>query len=165
MPSDDNLDVTLNTKALTPGGWSSATLDQRFLQRRLGYHIRQIENFKNALLEPLFDQHGIRPVDYCILALLETNDGVTQTAIADTLHVQRTNLVRSMSRLEGLNYVGRATDESDKRNQFLVLTKAGREALARLDAELEAYESAWTADLTEAEVALLGKLMQRLYDR
>lgn len=164
MAPDDTPSLDFDV-ALAQSGWTTATLDQRFVQRRLGYNIRQIEIFKNALLEPVFEQHGIRPVDYCILALLETNSGVTQTAIADTLHVQRTNLVRSMARLEGLDYVRRATDESDKRNQFLALTAHGREALLALDAELDAYEAAWTADLSGEELTVLVKLMQRLYDR
>lgn len=164
MPPDA-IDFEAPDLSVVPSGWGAAVLDQGPLQQRLGYNIRQIEIFKNALFEPVFTQHELRPVDYCILSLLDANNRVTQTSIADTLRVQRTNLVRSMARLEGLDYVRRTTDENDKRNQFLLLTKQGKSALLALDADLDAYEAAWTAELSVDEVNLLIRLMRRLYER
>ena len=144
-------------------GWNASTLDQGALQRSLGYNIRQVEIFMNGLFAPMFDAHGIRPVDYCILTLLKSNDDVTQTAVAETLHVQRTNLVRSMARLEAQDLVKRVTDPADKRNQFLRLTPAGKRKLGDVDRELGDQEALWTSEFTPEEVDVMIKLLKRLY--
>jgi DNA-binding MarR family transcriptional regulator len=81
----------------------------------------------SRLLAPL----QIRPADYAVLSVIETNAGLSQSALANTLEIERAQLVRVLHRLENRNLLIRATSASDRRSHSLQLTEHGRTVLKK----------------------------------
>jgi DNA-binding MarR family transcriptional regulator len=101
-------------------------VDQSALSGIVGYRLRlaQLHVFKDFL--KTFETLGIRPVDYSILRLIESNPGIRQGELARALGIKRANMVSLIHGLEERGLARRRTVDSDKRANALHLTKSGK---------------------------------------
>jgi MarR family transcriptional regulator, lower aerobic nicotinate degradation pathway regulator len=126
-----------------PARRSSALLDQ--LARRM--RTRSI-----AALEPI----GLRPRHLLTLTVLRDRGGSTQQALAQTLQIDRTNLVGLLNELEAGGLIERRRSPEDRRRHVVDLTAAGREMLAKAEFVLAAVED-------EVLARLDGEQREQLY--
>jgi DNA-binding MarR family transcriptional regulator len=111
-------------------GTQSADLGR--LAGHLGYLVRRaqiwiFQDFIRTLAEV-----NIRPAQYSVLLVIEVNAGLSQSALAQTLGIERARLVHLLDDLESRNMVQRARSKHDRRSHTLTLTARGRSALARI---------------------------------
>jgi DNA-binding MarR family transcriptional regulator len=112
----------------------------RLAGHHLGYLIRRaqiwiFQDFIRTLAEV-----NIRPAQYSVLLVIESNSGLSQSALARTLGIERARLVHLLDGLEARNMVQRARSKKDRRSHILTLTARGRTALTRIKVLADKHE-------------------------
>jgi DNA-binding MarR family transcriptional regulator len=126
-----------------------------FLLVRLGM------TFKTRALEQLA-QMGFSQYHYSVLALLDDQPQEAQAQIADTLALDRSQLVRILDGLEDRGLIARHRDKTDRRRHTVSLTAAGRRQLQRLRATIDQLEDELLAPLDPADRETLHALLLQL---
>jgi DNA-binding MarR family transcriptional regulator len=86
----------------------------------------------------------------------------SQQDLAVTLDLHATKLVTLLNELEADGLTIRRRDPSDRRRHTVSLSELGRARLAALDIAKEKLEEVLFRDLTLAQRALLGSLLERV---
>ncbi len=122
-------------------------------------HFRFVENWQRQ-----FGALGLNvaPMQGGMLVLIGRNPGMSQGELARVLGVEGSTMVQAMARLTGLGLITRERAEGDRRRFALNLTRAGREAVALIEANLAAHEDAVLAGFSAAERATLRRLLGRI---
>ncbi len=117
-----------------------AAVDYGPLDRRLGYLLRraQIAVFRDFFAA--FEPHDIRPGQYSILTVIESNPGLKQGAVGEALGIKRANFVAMVDELERRKLVRRDPTPRDRRSHALMLTPQGARLMAELHAVSERHE-------------------------
>ena len=128
-----------------------------FLLKRLGTTAKE-DSFR------AYEEAGLHPYHYSILALLDEGVRETQGAIAQALGYDKGQLVGLLDELEAGGLVERRRDTVDRRRHIVLMTAAGRKALERmrrLSADLDARFLAPLNDTERRQIhALLMKVAQ-----
>lgn len=121
---------------LPAGGLALGQLD-----KHLGYFVRrmQIWIFQDFIrtLAPV----KVRPAQYSVLLIIEANPGRSQSAIGQTLGIERARLARMLHELERRKWVARHANGSDARSHSLYLTVKGERMLAKIKSLAEKHEA------------------------
>jgi len=104
---------------------------------------------------------GITRAEAGVLLELPTGVGLLMRELADSLHVDRSNLTGLVQRLEARGLVERAGDPADRRARVVRLTTEGAAFVGRLRSRL-AEGNPIVAGLDPAEVRTLRGLLDRL---
>jgi MarR family transcriptional regulator, lower aerobic nicotinate degradation pathway regulator len=126
-----------------------------FLLKRLGDAVKE-RAISGYVLE------GCSPYHYGVLALLAEGARETQTAIADALRFDRSQLVGILDELEELGLVERRRDPNDRRRHVVTITAEGKRTLARHRAIIKQVDEEFLAPLDEADRTALNGLLLRL---
>lgn len=136
--------------------------DRGMLPELVGYHLRRAQN---AVFNHFIDSltgHGVSPGQFGVLTLIDANEGLSQSALAKTLGIERSTMVAVIDRLEAQGCVERKLSETDRRSYALALTEAGTELLSRARSQVRSHERHINADLSDAEKAMLIDLLDRV---
>ena len=109
-----------------------------------------------------FEETGLSPYHYAVLALLEEEPPETQAMIADALGYDRSHIVRLLDELEERELVVRKRDPDDRRRHVVKLTADGRAMLRRLRAVVRRLEDDFLAPLDADQRAQLKQLLGTL---
>src|SRR5213596_493421 len=96
-----------------------------FLLKRLGMAAKE-QSFE------AYEEAGLHPYHYAILAVLDEGSRETQGAIAEALDYDKGQLVGLLDELEDAGLVSRQRDQADRRRQIVQMTPAGRKMLDKL---------------------------------
>jgi DNA-binding MarR family transcriptional regulator len=132
------------------------TADPGFLLSRVGAAVRA--GFKDVLAG-----RGIRPLQYVVLLVLDTRDGVSQQELCAAARVDSGNMVELLDGLEALRYAQRDRDPRDRRRYLVTITESGRSALAELRLAVEEYNGRFLSPLTGPERQQLAATLAKLY--
>jgi DNA-binding MarR family transcriptional regulator len=126
-----------------------------FLLARLGMGLkmRTMEEFERA---------GFSGYHYSILALLDEGARKTQSAIADALQYDPSQLVALLDGLEDRGLIERRRDPDDRRRHLVTLTPAGGRQLASFRKIVRKLEDEFLAPLDEDDRAALHDLLLRI---
>jgi MarR family transcriptional regulator for hemolysin len=101
-----------------------------------------------------------------VMMLHRLGDGVRQGVLAEEMGVEGPSLVRLIDQLQGLGFVERVEDPSDRRARLLNLTPAGRHHAGQAEAALDDLRADLFAGASEADLetalALLGRVAEAL---
>jgi len=126
-----------------------------FLLKRLGEAVKEraISGYVLA---------GCSPYHHAVLALLAEGARETQTAIADSLGFDRSQLVGILDELEELGLVERRRDPNDRRRHVVTITPEGKRTLGRHRAIIKQVDDEFFAPLDATERTALHDLLLRL---
>lgn len=109
--------------------------------------------------------HGLSLKDTLLLLHVARAEGgrLSRIELAKRLSVSPSTVTRTTAPLEKLGFVARESHERDARYAFVVLTEAGRTAVANAEATFgrlaaDTFRDRWTAAEIETLAALLGRL-------
>jgi MarR family transcriptional regulator, transcriptional regulator for hemolysin len=138
-------------------------------QRSFGFLMSEI----SRLLRRRFDRRartlGLTRAQWRVLAYLNRNEGINQSALAELLEIEPITLVRQLDRLEAGGLIERRLDPADRRARLLHLTRKARPLLERMrelstDVRAEALEGFAPAEeeaLIETLLAIKARLNAR----
>jgi MarR family transcriptional regulator, lower aerobic nicotinate degradation pathway regulator len=153
MSTDTRIDT--KTRPRLPVELVASTV---FLLKRLGFAA------KSRSLD-VYEQEGLNPYHYAILALLDEGAPETQAEIADALGYDRGTLVGLLDELEEQSLVERKRDPDDRRRHLVRLTADGKRTLGRLRALARRLEDEFLAPLDAEQRAQLHSLLLELATR
>jgi DNA-binding MarR family transcriptional regulator len=136
--------------------------------------MRQLTDYTGYLLRTVFLRAaGIAaqtfppaapPRDAGVLSMLQAMGPCSQQQLSDSLHVNRTMMVKLIDGLEQRGLVERRRNPEDRRSYALYPTDAGRKALAAMAPDMDRGEAVLAEHLSVAERARLVELLHTLVD-
>jgi DNA-binding MarR family transcriptional regulator len=138
-------------------------IDVTPLTRLIGFHLRdaQIAVFRDFAAS----MHGldVSPVIFAVLALIDANRGLKQSALAKAVRLDRSSMVSLLDNLERRKLVERSAVEGDRRSNALALTAAGASLLRTLKRRVASHEQRLAHGLSAAEREKLVELLSRVF--
>src|SRR5437763_963552 len=136
----------------------SATVSVGFMLSTLGHAVSR--RFVHAL-EPL----ELHPREFTVLRAVKANDGQSQQALADRLHIPPSRMVAIVDELESRGLIERRPDPADRRVRALYVTERGQTLVEDAFNLVVEHERAISGALTTEERAQLVELLNRVAER
>lgn len=141
---------------------AARALDRGVLEDLLGYHLRRsqvavFQDFAKAM-----DGMALTPGQFGVLALIQANPGLSQSALGQAMGVDRSTVVAVIDKLEARGLVQRAAAANDRRSNALRLSAEGAKRFASALRRVHGHEKRITRRLSAAERAQLLGLLRRV---
>ena len=120
------------------------------------FHV--IQSDVNRVLEPL----GLRMVSFSALVVIADNPGLRQSELAETLMIERPNLVLVLDTLERMGLITRNVAPEDRRALAIEPTAEGRRLCEAAKEEVRRHDRRMTQGLDECERADLIAALRRI---
>ena len=130
--------------------------DRAFVLGRLGREARR--KFTQVL-----SGWELHPSHYGILLLLEAIGQASQQHLAQTLMIDRANMVALLDVLEQRGFIERQADPLDRRRHIVKLTAVGQVELQQIRQAREEVDEAFFAGLDNKEQETLHRLLVKLF--
>jgi MarR family transcriptional regulator, lower aerobic nicotinate degradation pathway regulator len=137
----------------------------RRLRRLPSWLLNQAALRANRLVSEGFEAEGMRSHHFSVLVALDEDGPASQAALGRRLGIDRSDMVAVINDLERDGLVARAEDERDRRRNVIRATPAGRKALKRLGARVDAAQAALLEPISAAERRTLERLLARVVER
>lgn len=135
-----------------------------YIRSRLLYMLARVHKHQLQLFEKHTSELGVTARDYAVMLLLENQDQLWQSEIAEALDVDRTTVTYLVDGLEKRGWLARHRDPADRRAHVVTLTDSGRETLrTHISPAALAATDELLAPLDAAEQDQLRALLSRLY--
>jgi len=142
---------------------SKAELDGRAVEHLLGYLLAIAEvPTRRAFQRHVGQPYDLRPVEFTLLMLLQTNTQASPKQIAAALRMPAPHVTTLVDRLAARDLIARQRHPHDGRAVRVVLTEAGQALAERLQAVSLTMEDGVQATLTGPERAQLKRLLLKL---
>ena len=106
----------------------------------------------------------LEPSEFAVLRAVGSNQGRSQHALAERLHISASHMVAIVDKLEERALLERRPQADDRRVRSLYLTSAGKKLLARAFALAKEFEQQLTKPLSEKEREQLLGLLDQIAD-
>jgi len=147
-------------KGRKPAGARRKAASMGMLPGLIGYQLRLAQRAIFADFVETMDGAGISPGLFGILVIIDANPGLTQQALADAAHLDRSTVVTVLDKLEDRRLVERHA--ADRRSNGLFLTRDGTSLLRRLTRNVAQHERRVVQNLSTRERNQLVALLQRI---
>jgi DNA-binding MarR family transcriptional regulator len=126
----------------------------------IGYQLRLAQRAIFADFADTAGESGISPGLFGILVVIGENPGLTQQALANAAHLDRSTVVTVIDKLEDRGLVERRA--ADRRSNGLFLADKGAALLRGLKRKVAQHERRVVRNLSARERAQLVALLQRI---
>lgn len=130
------------------------------LPRLIGYQLRLAQRAIFADFADTVGESGISPGLFGILVIIGENPGLTQQALANAAHLDRSSVVTVLDKLEDRGLVERRA--ADRRSNGLFLADQGAALLRKLKRKVASHERRVVQNLSTTEREHLVALLQRI---
>ena len=137
-----------------------AAPDLGVLPGLIGYQLRLAQRAIFADFADAVGENGISPGLFGILVVIGENPGLTQQALANAAHLDRSTVVTVIDKLEDRGLVERRA--ADRRSNGLFLSDKGAALLRGLKRKVAQHERRVVRNLSARERARLVALLQRI---
>lgn len=120
---------------------SDQEIDFGVLDEFLGYRLRRAQMNFFAKFGEVCEDLGISPGLFAVLAIVERNPGLTQTAVAQALGNDRSAMVAAVDKLESKNLLERRPAINDRRSYALFMTEEGNRFFENAVQRVSCYEN------------------------
>ena len=138
-------------------------LDYDILPELAGFHLRRAQVSVFNRLGRLIARERVTPGQFGILTLIHANNGLTQSALAKAVGVERSTMVATIDGLEQKGLVERKPSPVDRRSYALALTSGGRSLLTKLKRKVREHEKRVLSGFSEEEKKVLMSLLHRIW--
>lgn len=118
---------------------------------------------KNLFMQRL-KKFGITPEQWLLMAHLSATDSITATALSELSMKDKPYTTRLLDGLEAKGYICRHENPDDKRSVVISLTSQGSDLKQYIIPILIQVDNEVIRHMSEEEVLLLRKLLNKLYD-
>jgi DNA-binding MarR family transcriptional regulator len=129
---------------------------------RIGFLLSQLGTEASNTFAASARQLGITPAEAGVLRIVGRQPAINQRQLGEKLGTVQSRVVALIDSLASTGLVARSRSVTDRRNQELHLTDAGRAMLVRLRGAAEEQESEIAGGLDPAERAQLYGLLLKL---
>lgn len=129
------------------------------LPELVGYHLRRAQKAVFGHFSESLADLGLSPGQFGVLTLIDANTGLSQSALAGILGIERSTMVAVIDGLEASGWVERKPSATDRRSYALRLTADGTALLKRARPEVAKHEREIGAGLSDAEKVQLIDLL------
>lgn len=143
-------------------GSAAGELDFDVLPELVGYHLRRAHGAAFARFARVIADGQATPGQFGVLVLIDANPGLTQSALAKAVGIERSTMVAAIDGLEKRSLVERHPSPVDRRSYALELSARGRDLLAKLRGKVREHEDHITMGFSQGEKATLIRLLRRL---
>lgn len=141
---------------------TDSVLDLGILPELIGYHLRRAQVHLFADFARTMAEAQMTPGQFGVVSLIGANPGLTQSALARAVGIERSTMVAVIDTLQERGMVERKPSPVDRRSYALVLTGNGENLMERLLPMVRAHERNVARNLSAAEKELLIELLMRL---
>lgn len=129
---------------------------------RLGFYIHDTSRLRKLVYDAAFRPAGVTRAQAAVLSYLVSDDGMSQSELADRLDIGKVALGSLVDKLEAAGMVERQADDSDRRAKRVRLTKKGRRTLDALrELGAEANEQV-LAGLSQRDIATTTRVLRHM---
>lgn len=121
--------------------------------------VRAMNYFKKKL-----KPHGMTPVRWSIISVLDSQKGITQTELAEAIDKKQTTIVEMIYAMEEKGLIKRMYSERDRRLHYLFLTEKGEELKKTLSPLVKDAHLFVTRQLSDEENTQLKTLLNKVYN-
>lgn len=132
------------------------------LRRLPSWLVGQLARTGDRLVGEALASERLRRQHFALLSSLAEQGSASQAMLGRRLWIDRRDLHDIVAELEARGLVERTRDPGDRRRNVVLLTDAGRDALARLERAVAAAQSELLAPLAPDERRVLKRLLERL---
>lgn len=128
------------------------------------YLMATIRHRNSVNLSADLSPHGITPVMWRVLALLQEGEGYNIARLADFAGVERSNMSRIVAAMEEKGLLTRKAPAADKRQRPVFLTAKGRRKYAAVQPVVAARYARNFDGMSEKDMQNLMDLLRRVRD-
>ncbi|MDD2553906.1 MAG: MarR family transcriptional regulator [Desulfotomaculaceae bacterium] len=132
--------------------------DEGSIGRLVSILCRHVQAHISKELRP----YNIGSGQYSLLMVLSHKNGSMQEMLASELQMDKANVTRAITKLEGQGYVRRESDAADKRVYRIYLTDKGREVIPLVQKVLSECNELISSGLDEDERAIVICLLEKM---
>jgi DNA-binding MarR family transcriptional regulator len=116
------------------------------------------------LLMSTFAEESMHPAQAGCLQALAHRDGMSQSDLAEMLHVSRPTVTTMLQRMDGAGVIERRADESDSRVTRVYLTEAGRALADRMHAGFVDMLNLSMGSMSDADTREFTRILSAVND-
>jgi DNA-binding MarR family transcriptional regulator len=145
-----------------PAKSNAQEADFGFLPDLLGYQLRRAQSAVFQDFAASMNGTDVTPGQFGVLALIEANEGLSQTRLAEILGIDRSTLVAVIDKLEHQGLVERAARPNDRRSHALKLSRSGQSRFDSLAQLVKKHEARIARRLSARDRETLIGLLRRI---
>lgn len=138
-------------------------LPERLLSRR-AYLLGRLGREARRRFTQILSAWNLNTSHYGVLLLLEEIGQASQQRLAQTLSIDRANMVALLDWLQERGLIERAADPLDRRRHLVKLTVVGRQEMQQIRQAEEGLDEAFFDGLDKEEQADLHRLLAKLFN-
>jgi DNA-binding MarR family transcriptional regulator len=135
------------------------------LERSVGYHVRQLAESWQDLMDRRAEAHGVTVTQWRYLRELWEEDGLSIGELTQRVGRQGPTTVVAVQLLEKAGLVTVVKSDEDRRKSFIHLTRQGQRLASTVSPVIRGANEWAMADLSEAEVLAFKRLIVRIQRR
>src|SRR5258706_5188822 len=155
------MDMSISELKQLKGPKQAAALPEE-LRGCIGFLLSRVGIATKLAAMEEFGRKGFKPYSYGFLAVLAEGVKETQATIADTLDLDRSQMVGILDELEERGLIERRRDQADRRRHMVSITPVGKKQLVKMRAMIKDLEDSILVALDDEERAVLQDFLQRI---
>jgi MarR family transcriptional regulator for hemolysin len=132
------------------------------LHERPGHLINRAARLLLRFADVRFRPLGLGVASFPVLSMLRTGERLSQKELALCVRIEQPSMAQLLSRLERDGMIKRSPDPADGRSSLVSITRKALGIFPEIDAAVDAGNELALAGMSDAEVATLIDLLQRL---
>ena len=137
-------------------------LDLSILPELIGYNLRRAQLAAFADFAKTMAETQITPGQFGIMSLVAANPGLTQSALARAMRIERSTMVALIDALQVRGLIERRPSPVDRRSYALALSSGGEALLEQLKPMVRAHERRLARNLSAEDRIKLIDLLSRI---
>src|SRR6266568_465905 len=133
------------------------------IEQNIGFLLSKAYQRVWAIMRDEIESHDLTPPQFCLLAFLWQQDGMTQVELSRKGEIDRTTIGGLVDRLEKLGMVARRQHSTDRRTYNIHLTERGKKLEAPLSECADRSLKKFTKGLDEREICELQRMLENLW--